>query len=97
MAIKDLTKPEVHTNGTGAVEPKAVAMSAFQQRYFRKLIANFERAQEAIRHAQDAANEFVASCAENEGITLGQDGWAFDQAGLEFIRVPMPPATEDGQ
>jgi len=65
-------------------------MSAFQQRYARKLVANFERARAAVDAAQNAANEFIAACAEDQGISVGQDGWTFDVDRLEFVRIPPP-------
>jgi hypothetical protein len=66
--------------------PQFQPLSAFQKKYMQRLISNFERAQEAVGAAQNAANEFIVACAEDAGITVGKDGWAFDQEAIEFIK-----------
>lgn len=100
MTEKLASKTEMSQNGhkpaSGGVKdaPQAVALGSFQSKYFKRLLANFDKAQAAVMHAQDAANEFVLACAENEGIQLGQDGWTFDQENLEFVCLPPPTGAK---
>lgn len=91
MAVKEAT--QVSANGhveaaaAKAPAPEARKMAGFQQKYMKRLVDNFERAKAGVQQAQDAANDFIAACAEEEGITLGQDGWTFDVDAMEFVRV----------
>lgn len=72
-----------------------------QVRHFQRHIVEvsraaweIEQAQENQRRAEAAANSFVAGfCADELGVTLGKDGWEFDQAKLCFVQMPMPDAT----
>lgn len=86
MTTKTAEKIVDYQNGHAPAAPEARQMSAFQRKYMRRLIAQFERAQEAVGAAQNAANEFIVACAEDAGITVGQDGWSFDQEAIEFVR-----------
>lgn len=75
------------------IDPGRRPLSASQQKYLQRLIsilgraeAAQEAAQEALALAQSNAGDFVGYCAEELGITLGADGWRFDQQTTSFIR-----------
>jgi hypothetical protein len=81
------TKEDVIIGSNGKVErPTSKHLTPFQAKYMKRLVANFERAKAAVDAAQSAANEFIVACGEEEGITLGQDGWTFDIDALAFVR-----------
>jgi len=87
MTVKTASPLLAQTNGK-VEEPTAQPLTAYEQRYMRRLVDNFERAKAGVEQAQDAANQFIAFCAEEKGIVIGQDGWGFDLDHLEFVRVP---------
>lgn len=68
-------------------------LSAFQEKYMKRLVANFERAKASVDAAQNAANEFIVACGEEAGIQVGVDGWTFELESLEFVRVPSDPSV----
>lgn len=88
MATKTAVKTVEYTNGdVPSFAPSVHKLTGFQARYMQRLIANFDKAREAVQAIQASANDFILACAEEEGVTLGQDGWQFDQEALEFIQV----------
>lgn len=96
MAVKEAEK--VSPNGHVSTMPTSRKMSAFQQKYMKRLAGNFDRAKAGVQQAQDAANEFITACAEEEGIALGMDGWTFDLDNLEFVKVPqLDGPSDDGE
>ena len=89
MSSKTAEKITDYQNGHApaiAPAPEVAPLSAFQEKYMRRMLANFERAQEAVIAAQNAANEFIVACAEDAGIAVGKDGWIFDQEAIAFVK-----------
>lgn len=89
MAVKTKEDVVIHSNGTAPEAPTSKTMDGFQRKYMKRLVNNFERAKASVEQAQDAANDFISACAEEEGVTLGMDGWTFDLEHFEFVRVPQ--------
>jgi len=88
MTVK--TKDDITIASNGKVDLLNTRhMSAFQVKYVKRLVANFERAKASVDAAQNAANEFIVACGEEQGIQIGQDGWTFDIDSCEFVRVPL--------
>jgi hypothetical protein len=95
MAVKQEARPEVHSNGTAPIGG-AKQLSAFQAKYMKRLVANFERAKAGVDAAQNAANDFIVACGEEVGIQVGVDGWTFDIDSCEFVRVPQQDSAQEG-
>lgn len=83
----------------GSIDQDKRSLTHAQQKYLQRLVsilgraeAAQEAAQEALALAQGNAGDFVGYCAEELGITLGMDGWRFDQATVTFIREGNPDA-----
>jgi len=94
MATKTRDEVQAILNGNGQVSATSHRLTPFQEKYMRRLIANFERARAAVEQAQNAANDFIVACSEEQGIQIGAGGWTFDIDALEFMRIPQP--AQDG-
>lgn len=85
-----------------ATKPSAPKiLSVAQQKQFMRVVnalntaqGNHDKAQaiadatgQALGAAQAQANNFVAYCAEEMGVTLGADGWTFNQGRMAFEQV----------
>lgn len=72
------------------------ALDGFQRKYLKRLVDQFDRARQEVTNLQNNANDFIVACAEDRGITIGQDGWTFDLDAFEFVCVPQQEGLADG-
>ena len=89
MTTKTAQLKAINGNGNGEAPftPPVRKLEGFQAKYLRRLIESFEKAKEQVTMIQASASDFIAACAEEEGIVIGQDGWQFDSEKMEFFQI----------